>query len=156
MRGKTSLVVVARILGWGNSYILGFQPRNYLGKAAVLLLLVISISSSTLGVTRFSKVVESGGVVNPVRLGSRVLMVSLGRETTVRGGIHTCHWISRGEPGEALGGKVEKPPTLRCYNIRVSTIPIMTIICFILEDQPADFNLLWKSLAATKDSQKGG
>jgi len=88
MRGKTSLVVVAHILGI----------------ATVLLLLVISISSSTLGVAavaRFSEVVESGVVVTPVRLRSRVLMVGLGRETTVRGGIHTCQRIW-GEAGEAL------------------------------------------------------
>ena len=116
-------------------YVLKFQP--YLGIATVLLLLVISISSSTLGVAavaRFSEVVESGVVVTSVRLRSRVLMVGLGRETTVRGGIHTCQRIW-GEAGEALGDK------FKCHQHQ-SPIPIMTILCFLLEDQAADFKLL--------------
>ena len=148
MRGITSLVV-DHILGWRNSFIcLGLEPSNHLRKAVVLLLLMISISSSTLlgvaPIAGFSKVVESGGVVTPVRLRSRVLMVGLGRETTVRGGIHTCQRIW-GEAGEALEEK------FKCQQHRFHSRRHLNHDCNIRLTSSS-----WKSLAATKDSQKGG
>ena len=80
--------------------------RSYLGVAAVLLQLVISISTNmlpriNLAVARFGKVVESK-LVPRVETRLELMEVGWGGETAVWGRIHTRHWIWGVAAGEAL------------------------------------------------------
>ena len=80
--------------------------RSYLGVAAVLLQLVISISTNMLpriklAVARFGKVVESK-LVPRVETRLELMEVGWGGETAVWGRIHTRHWIWGVAAGEAL------------------------------------------------------